>query len=653
MKRLKLFISIFFIALSIPLAYFILLAYRGILQEEKAELQYFATVLFDEMEEELAELILREEKRAVDEYSYYVPENSTDPATGLRRSPLASFPEERYILGYLQNNPDGSFQTPLVEPGKVIPDDQQDVTDRLEDVNKFLNSLDVTTISEKLEKQQTGTTSQSRGEKDSNFAEKYLDVSRLRQQRALFEQEEQQVQQITRDQLLNIARYTSRQESTEMPQKAKKIPEQDTRLAPAEQTVEVSSLEKDSFAEAETHIKSGDIFRDTVSFDMNNLQVEVTPMQSLLIENSGILIFRRIVINNQVYRQGFVIIAKDLLKHLRETYFSGHPIAEFTNLRLDLKEQSHTPQSPVQTGTTTKSKKPVFSHSRTFSRPFSFLQATITCGKLPGSTARRNLNIMRVLIGSIILSGLFAIYQSARTVVDLSERRSIFVSSVTHELKTPLTNIRMYIEMLEQGIAPNREREEEYFRILGSESRRLSRLIDNVLEFSKLEKKQRRFNLQEGTFEEVIQEARDIMGEKLLQEGFILNVVRDEIPPFRYDREVMVQVLINLIENSTKFGKTSPLREIILRVRSEGNQIKISVSDTGPGIPRSALKKVFADFYRGESDLTRTIRGTGIGLSLVKKYITALGGTVKAINNKGPGCTITISFPVCVPDQKR
>ena len=94
--------------------------------------------------------------------------------------------------------------------------------------------------------------------------------------------------------------------------------------------------------------------------------------------------------------------------------------------------------------------------------------------------------------------GLFAIYQSARTIVVMSERRSQFVSSVTHELKTPLTNIQMYIEMLEQGIAATPEREQEYLTILHSESTRLSGLINNVLELAKLEKKQRNFHMQEG-----------------------------------------------------------------------------------------------------------------------------------------------------------
>jgi signal transduction histidine kinase len=180
---------------------------------------------------------------------------------------------------------------------------------------------------------------------------------------------------------------------------------------------------------------------------------------------------------------------------------------------------------------------------------------------------------------------------------------------------------------------------------LGSESARLSRLINNVLEFSKLEKKQRHLDVREGTFEEVIQEVKDVMHEKLRQEGFTLNVETQDIHPFKYDSEVMVQVLINLIENSMKFGKGSSMREITLRVRPDRDWMKISVSDTGPGIPRQALKKVFDDFYRVDSSLTRTTRGTGIGLALVKKFVLAMKGSITAENNDGPGCTITISLP--------
>jgi signal transduction histidine kinase len=166
------------------------------------------------------------------------------------------------------------------------------------------------------------------------------------------------------------------------------------------------------------------------------------------------------------------------------------------------------------------------------------------------------------------------------------------------------------------------------------------------LDLSKLEKKQRQIDLKTGTFEDVIHEVEEVMQEKFRQEGFTLKVGQKKIQPFQYDREVMIQVLINLIENSMKFGKTSQKKEITIRLGRDGDWMKIYVSDLGPGIPHQALKKVFDEFYRVDSRLTRTTRGTGIGLALVKKFVNLMGGTVKAANNDGAGCTITISLPL-------
>jgi two-component system sensor histidine kinase VicK len=292
------------------------------------------------------------------------------------------------------------------------------------------------------------------------------------------------------------------------------------------------------------------------------------------------------------------------------------------------------------------STNPKFSLNHIFPRPFAFLSAHLTCDHIPRSPGRQTLNIMMTIMALVILMGLFAIYRSVYAIVGMSERRSQFVSSVTHELKTPLTNIRMYIEMLEQGIAPSPERERDYFRILGSESSRLSRLINNVLEYSRLEKKNRQLDLSEGNFEEVIAEVQTIMSEKLRQEGFVFQVQHPGHISFRYDREVMVQVLINLIENSMKFSKNSGEKIITLALVSEDESVKISLSDTGPGIPKHALKKVFDDFFRVDNELTRTTGGTGIGLALVSKFANAMGGRVEAKNNKGPGCTITICLPL-------
>ena len=175
------------------------------------------------------------------------------------------------------------------------------------------------------------------------------------------------------------------------------------------------------------------------------------------------------------------------------SYFSEQPLAEFTSMELQRRDNGTT-NTIVVAGATAATTR--FIAERVFPVPFDFLSAKLHAKTIPPSPARSALRAALVVLGLFMFLGLLAIYQSVRTIVALSERRSQFVSSVTHELKTPLTNIRMYIEMLEQGIASSPEREQEYLAILHSESVRLSSLINNVLELAKLEKKQRHFNLQ-------------------------------------------------------------------------------------------------------------------------------------------------------------
>ena len=140
MKRLKILILIFCLALSIPLGYFVLRTYWSLQQEEIAELRYFAVTLFDQLEEELASVVLQEEGRPIDQYKFnYMPPDQIPGSKGVSRSPLSRLPKQSYILGYLQNNPDGSFQTPLVESNESIPPERVGVVTKLEKVNKTFN----------------------------------------------------------------------------------------------------------------------------------------------------------------------------------------------------------------------------------------------------------------------------------------------------------------------------------------------------------------------------------------------------------------------------------------------------------------------------------------------------------------------------------
>ncbi len=641
MKKLKIYIIIFCVALSVPLAYLILRTYQALEQEEVAKLQYFAETIFDEMEKELAAVVIKEEGRAVDEYNYKsILSNLVSGATEAVPSPLSKLPQEDYILGYFQNNPDGSFQTPLAETGKSIPSDRTAVISQLKDTNRIFNRKRLTVV-DYVKAAQTKTPITQEQKEATGFADKYLDLSESQKPKSYLGRKEKRVEKITIAQALNIA-----------PQDQDRILTGRPKGTESESGKSLNSFEKDEIAEEslDAKLKNEVSLQDGAekgllpapSHNTEKYQVEVTPLRSIFINTDQVFIFRRIVIDNQIYRQGFIIRVKAFLNNLAQVYFVKQPLAHYTNLSLKIENQGLETEI-VKTGAVTQ--RVNFLLNRTFPSPFDFLRATLICGQIPQSAGRGTLNIMIAVLVVVILMGLFSIYKSAWAVLDLSERRSKFVSSVTHELKTPLTNMRMYIEMLEQGMARDPEREQDYFNILGSESARLSRLIDNVLELSKLEKKQRHINLREGDFDDVIQEVETVMQEKLRHEGFTFIVDKIGAKPFKYDREVMVLILINLIENSIKFGKAAPVKKITLKVRHEDDCVNIHVSDTGPGIPRHALKKIFDDFYRVESPLTRTTGGTGIGLALVKKFVTLMGGAVRAENNTGPGCTITISLP--------
>ncbi|MFH0726788.1 MAG: HAMP domain-containing sensor histidine kinase [Pseudomonadota bacterium] len=614
MKRLKLLILVFCIAISLPLAHVVRQSFQGLAEEERAQLRFFSQTLFDEMEKTLAERVQQEENRAVDEYHHFP---AADARTG-SPSPLARVPREAYILGYLQNNPDGSFQTPLVaDPGRV-PEEKRNIVTQLSAVNAAFNRKKFTlavsppapeapalSVLPPETPRMEAETEAGKKEKEG-FADRYLARSREQKTKSYLGQKARRTEEITAGQALNLSRE-----------------DQSTVTSGEAREKGVSSVA-------------------VPSSDRNRFEVEVAPLQSVSVGDGQFFVFRRVAINNQIFRQGFVLKVRPFLSHLAATHFESQPMARFTALSLQVMDNGRKTEM-VRAGAPVTATG--FSTGRSFPSPFDFLSAAVMADALPASPARRTLTVALMVLGFFMLLGLFAIYQSVQTVVDLSERRSQFVSSVTHELKTPLTNIRMYIEMLEQGIAATPEREQDYFHILGSESARLSRLINNVLELAKLEKKQRRFDLQPGNLHEVLTEVRTVMAHKLAQEGFTLKIDVPDDFRFAYDREVMIQVLINLIENSIKFGRSLPQRVITIAGVSRDGRVHISISDTGPGIPGKALKKIFDDFYRVDNELTRATGGTGIGLALVKKFISAMAGEVGAANNSGPGCTITLMLP--------
>ncbi|MDJ0623975.1 MAG: HAMP domain-containing sensor histidine kinase [Desulfocapsaceae bacterium] len=645
MNKLKLFILIFFVTTSLPLAFVIWQSYSGLQQEERAQLNFFSLTLFDQMEEELAKLVQAEELRAVDEYQHFLA-GSSQQETSSQRSPLAgpSYPD--YILGYLQNNPDGSMQTPLIaDPGNVA-DGEKALMGRLRRANEIFNTKKFIIPQPPLRKEPSPVQAENEEQLQEGFAERFLRSVKPQKERVYMGKKSQRVEEITAEQALNVASREERVQQYAESEQLRSIAQapaasSDLQAGIANLTGSARSLSSPSEYRSRQSADTVDT-GSPPSIVADKFQVEVAPFQSVALQDDHVYMFRRIVIDNQIYRQGFILLITPLLEHLVDTHFSDQPLAEFTTLHLQRWDQGRL-YDVVTAGISSEGSD--FVNRHVFAAPFDFLSVRLSAQNIPASPARRSLNIALAALAVFMLLGLVAIYQSAHAIVALSEKRSQFVSAVSHELKTPLTNIRMYIEMLEQGIASTPEREHEYLAILDAESSRLTNLINNVLELSKLEKKQRHFHLEEGTLDDVLADVEALMTPKINQDGFSLTIHKTEIAPFAYDREVLIQILVNLIENSLKFGKQSATRAITISVGESDGLVRLAVSDSGPGIPRHALSKIFTDFYRVDNALTRTTGGTGIGLALVKKLITALGGSVDAANNDGPGCTITVSLP--------
>ncbi|MGD8990946.1 MAG: hypothetical protein PVI00_05765 [Desulfobacterales bacterium] len=445
MKRLKILILVFCAALSIPLAYFVWQTYRGLAQEEVATLRFFANTLLDEIEQTLEALVQREEARVIDEYNFLMSPPGNDlEESDARRSPLSRLPAENYILGYFQNNPDGSFQTPLTPTEQAAAADRKHAVKQLERANRKFNRIRTAVTDTTTPARQRETLSADQTEGDA-FAGKYLDLTRSKRPKAALGQKEKRFEEITVAQAKNVARQGSAETAQSLESQILKESKQRYSRRPAAQEPMAEgglagrSVDKmQSGLTASEPDAAGQAKPDQQ--DTESYQVEVAPLQSVLIDNDQIFIFRRILINQKIYRQGFILKVRTFLNHLAQNYFNTQPMANFANLRLQVTDQGRQIQL-AEAGVSIED--PTFFLQRIFPSPFAFLSATLSCDEIPRSAGRQTLIIMMGVLAAVFLIGLFAIYKSAQTLVDLSERRSQFVSSVTHELKTPLTNIRM------------------------------------------------------------------------------------------------------------------------------------------------------------------------------------------------------------------
>jgi signal transduction histidine kinase len=272
----------------------------------------------------------------------------------------------------------------------------------------------------------------------------------------------------------------------------------------------------------------------------------------------------------------------------------------------------------------------------------------------PGAVASRASRIARLLWALIsilfvsILVGGILVLRAVRSEVLLARQKTGFVANVSHELKTPLTSIRMFAEMLKSGRQQSEGKRIEYLSLMVSESERLTRLINNVLDFSRMDQGRKRYAMEPvdlaGLCLELVENQRPRYEQNGFELGLRVEPSADMAVWVQGDPESLKQALLNLLANAEKYSHEK--KSIEVELRPEESWVYIDVMDRGRGIPSSQSRKIFEDFYRGDDSLTAKVRGSGLGLSITRRILRDHGGDVQYLPREGGGSIFRIQLPV-------
>ncbi|MGE4543194.1 MAG: sensor histidine kinase [Pedobacter sp.] len=266
----------------------------------------------------------------------------------------------------------------------------------------------------------------------------------------------------------------------------------------------------------------------------------------------------------------------------------------------------------------------------------------------PGVGSRSLLLLSTLLVGSFVAAVLFGgsllLWQAWRHMLD-ARRKISFVSNVSHELKTPLTTIRMYAELLGEGSIREETKRERYLQVIVSESQRLTRLVNNVLDFSRLEQRRKHYHLTPLPLAEILQQVLDGQSMRLQQaELKLVSRIPEESMMVQADRDAVEQVLLNLIDNAIKYAAQGG--ELVVELQWRDKAAEVLIQDRGPGVPVSHQQRIFDQFHRVDNDLTSHRSGCGLGLSIARRLLQDMHGSLRYCPRDGGGACFVMTLPV-------
>jgi signal transduction histidine kinase len=249
------------------------------------------------------------------------------------------------------------------------------------------------------------------------------------------------------------------------------------------------------------------------------------------------------------------------------------------------------------------------------------------------------LGIVAIVVSLLGFGGYFTV-RTLKSELAVAQMKSDFVSTVSHEFRSPLAGINQLAEMLRDGRVEDDRRRREYYEMIVTETRRLRRLIENILDFSRMEDGRKHYRFEPLEPVAWLRQVTEDFRAEIAAVGFEVETsIPSTLPTIHGDRETLTTAVHNLLDNAVKYSPTN--RSIRVEAASDGDSLSISVSDRGVGIAEEDRPRVFERFYRG-GPVSRQVKGVGLGLNLVQHIVAAHGGTVAFDSTEGVGSTFTI-----------
>ncbi len=407
----------------------------------------------------------------------------------------------------------------------------------------------------------------------------------------------------------------------------------------------------DSTASVADEIETPGLVQKQQALRIRTFEAEVGAMEFSLLDSGHFVLFRRVWRDGERYVQGLLIEPRIILDGLIAPAYRESVLSSMSDLVIAYQGNAvkeYGANYAREYLPTSRNTEGELLYRTRLIAPFSDLELIFKLSRLPVGAGTKVISWAALILALVLVGGFILLYRLGAGAITLGQQQQDFVSAVSHELKTPLTSIRMYGEMLREGWV-DEARKKSYYDFIFNESERLSRLINNVLHLSRMNRHQQKPKLDDASLEALLNDLRPKLESQLENAGFNLELKYGEgtrTSKLSIDSDWLTQILINLVDNAIKFSGNGEQKTVQITTRLlQDKSIQISVRDFGPGVANDQMKKIFKLFYRSENELTRETVGTGIGLALVHQLVTGMGGTVDVVNC-APGVEFRLRFPV-------